>query len=109
MSIEIKVPTLPESVTDATISKWYKKVGDRVARDENLVDLETDKVMLEVPASREGVIEKILVKEGSTVKAGELLAIINESGAAVKKHLLQKLKLHRQKKFQMSVWQKKPK
>lgn len=78
MTIEIKVPTLPESVTDAVIAKWYKKVGDTIARDENLVDLETDKVMLEVPAPKSGVIEKIIVQEGAVVKANELLAIIRE-------------------------------
>jgi 2-oxoglutarate dehydrogenase E2 component (dihydrolipoamide succinyltransferase) len=82
MTIEIKVPTLPESVTDATIAKWYKKVGDNIVRDENLVDLETDKVMLEVPAPTSGVIEKIIVVEGSTVQAGVVLAIIREGEAA---------------------------
>ena len=81
MTIEIKVPGLPESVTDATVAKWYKKVGDTVARDENLVDLETDKVMLEVPAPRAGVIEQIIAAEGGVVKAGELLAIIREGVA----------------------------
>ncbi len=81
MSIEIKVPTLPESVTDATVSKWYKAVGDSVSRDDNLVDLETDKVMLEVPAPESGVIEKILVPEGETVSADTLLAVI-VAGAA---------------------------
>lgn len=81
MSIEIKVPTLPESVADALVAKWYKNVGDRIERDENLVDLETDKVMLEVPAPEAGVIEKILVKEGATVGADTLLAIISEGGA----------------------------
>jgi 2-oxoglutarate dehydrogenase E2 component (dihydrolipoamide succinyltransferase) len=83
MTIEIKVPTLPESVTDAVIAKWYKKVGDTITRDENLVDLETDKVMLEVPAPRSGVIEKIIVQEGSVVKAQELLAIIREESVSV--------------------------
>lgn len=81
MSIEIKVPTLPESVTDATVAKWYKKVGDHINRDENLVDLETDKVMLEVPAPQAGVIEKILVSEGDTVRADAVLAIIVEGAA----------------------------
>ena len=57
MAIEIKVPVLPESVTDATVVKWYKKAGDAVARDEHLLDLETDKVMLEVPAPAAGVLE----------------------------------------------------
>lgn len=78
MTIEIKVPALPESVTDAVIAKWYKKVGDTILRDENLVDLETDKVMLEVPAPRSGVIEKIVVAEGAVVTAQQLLAIIRE-------------------------------
>lgn len=85
MSIEIKVPTLPESVSDATIAKWYKNVGDRIERNENLVDLETDKVMLEVPSTAAGVIEKIVAPVGSTVKAGELIAVINESAAAAPK------------------------
>lgn len=82
MTIEIKVPALPESVTDAVIAKWYKKVGDTIMRDENLVDLETDKVMLEVPAPKSGVIEKIIVSEGTVVKAQELLAIIREGEVA---------------------------
>lgn len=81
MSIEIKVPVLPESVTDATVAKWYKKVGDSIKRDENLVDLETDKVMLEVPATQSGVIEKIAVEEGAVVTAGELLVVIAEGKA----------------------------
>ena len=82
MSIEIKVPTLPESVTDATVAKWYKGEGDAIARDENLVDLETDKVMLEVPAPKAGIIEKIVVTEGSVVTAHTVLAIIKEGGVA---------------------------
>jgi 2-oxoglutarate dehydrogenase E2 component (dihydrolipoamide succinyltransferase) len=85
MTIEIKVPVLPESVADATVAKWYKKVGDAVDRDEQLVDLETDKVMLEVPAAAPGVITKILVEEGKTVKAGTVLAILTEGeGGAAK-------------------------
>jgi 2-oxoglutarate dehydrogenase E2 component (dihydrolipoamide succinyltransferase) len=75
-TIEIKVPALPESIADATIAKWYKQPGDVVKRDENLVDLETDKVMLGVPAIQEGVLEQILKKEGEKVKANEVLAII---------------------------------
>lgn len=82
MSLEIKVPVLPESVTDATVAKWYKKVGDKVERDENLVDLETDKVMLEVPAPRSGVIKKLAVDEGAVVESGVLLAVIAEAGDA---------------------------
>lgn len=83
MSIEIKVPNLPESVADAEVSKWYKKEGDFVDRNENLVDLETDKVMLEVPSPKAGIIEKIVTPAGSTVKSGELMVILKESSAAV--------------------------
>ena len=81
MSIEVKVPNLPESVADATIATWHKKVGERVVRDENIVDLETDKVVLEVPAPADGVLEAILFTEGSTVHSGELLARISASAA----------------------------
>lgn len=76
MSIEVKVPVLPESVSDATVAAWHKKVGDAVARDENIVDLETDKVVLEVPAPVDGVISEILFQTGSTVNSGQLLAKI---------------------------------
>jgi 2-oxoglutarate dehydrogenase E2 component (dihydrolipoamide succinyltransferase) len=82
MSIEVKVPVLPESVADATIASWHKKVGDAVKRDENLVDLETDKVVLEVPAPADGVIREILRKEGDTVASQEVLAIIEEGAVA---------------------------
>jgi 2-oxoglutarate dehydrogenase E2 component (dihydrolipoamide succinyltransferase) len=81
MSVEIRVPQLPESVADATLVAWRKQPGQSVARDENLADLETDKVMLEVPAPISGVLREIKVADGSTVKSGELLAII-EDGAA---------------------------
>ncbi len=81
MSIEIKVPTLPESVADAQISKWYKNEGDYIERNENLVDLETDKVMLEVPSPQAGIIEKIVAPTGSTVTSGQLMAIIKEGAA----------------------------
>lgn len=81
MTIEIKVPALPESVTDATLVSWHKKAGDSVARDENLVDLETDKVVLEVPAPASGTITKIVAKDGATVKAGDLLALLEEGEA----------------------------
>lgn len=80
MTIEIKVPVLPESVSDAVIAKWYKKEGDAVSDGENIVDLETDKVMLEVPAIGSGVIQKILKQEGDTVNAEEVIAIV-EAGA----------------------------
>ncbi len=82
MSIEVKVPALPESVADATVASWHKKVGDRVNRDENLVDLETDKVVLEVPAPADGIITEILVSSGDVVKSGVLLAKIAEGAAA---------------------------
>ena len=80
MSIEVKVPQLPESVADALLAKWHKKVGDAVTRDENLVDLETDKVMLEVPAPASGVLKEIRVVNGTTVTSGQVLAIV-EAGA----------------------------
>jgi 2-oxoglutarate dehydrogenase E2 component (dihydrolipoamide succinyltransferase) len=82
MTIEIKVPPLPESVTDATLVAWHKKAGDAVSRDENLVDLETDKVVLEVPAPADGTLTELKVEIGATVTAGEVLAIL-EAGEAV--------------------------
>jgi len=81
MSIEVKVPQLPESVADATLVAWHKKPGDTVGRDENLVDLETDKVVLEVPAPSAGVIKELKVANGATVTSGQVLAIL-EAGAA---------------------------
>jgi len=81
MSIEIKVPNLPESVSDATIAKWHKKAGDAVSRDENLVDLETDKVVLEVPAPANGVLKDISQAEGETVTEGQLLGLMEEGEA----------------------------
>src|SRR5690625_3668687 len=82
MSIEIKVPELPESVEEATVGEWHKKSGDPVNRDENVVDLETDKVMLEVPSISDGVIGEIRKEEGDTVEAGEVLAILKEGAQA---------------------------
>jgi 2-oxoglutarate dehydrogenase E2 component (dihydrolipoamide succinyltransferase) len=82
MSLEIKVPVLPESVSDATIATWHKKPGDAVKRDENLVDLETDKVVLEVPAPADGVLKSISAEEGATVTSGELLGVIEEGATA---------------------------
>ena len=81
MSIEVKVPQLPESVADATLVAWHKQPGDAVGRDENLVDLETDKVVLEVPAPVSGVITKIHIQDGATVTSGELLAVLEEGDA----------------------------
>ena len=83
MSIEVKVPNLPESVADATIATWHKKIGDKVTRDENIVDLETDKVVLEVPAPADGILQEILFAEGATVQSGELLARIGVGAVAV--------------------------
>jgi 2-oxoglutarate dehydrogenase E2 component (dihydrolipoamide succinyltransferase) len=77
MSIEIRVPTLPESVADATLITWHKQAGDNVAKAENLVDLETDKVVLEVPAPEAGILGEILIPNGSTVVGGDLLTRIS--------------------------------
>lgn len=82
MSTEIKVPVLPESVADATVAAWHKKPGDSIRRDENLVDLETDKVVLEVPSPVDGVIGKILRETGETVTSDEVLGIIEEGAVA---------------------------
>ena len=82
MTIEIKVPVLPESVSDATIATWHKKPGDAVRRDENLVDLETDKVVLEVPAPADGVLKQIVKDSGSTVGSQELIAVLEEGAVA---------------------------
>ncbi len=79
MTIEVRVPQLPESVADATLVSWHKQPGEAVARDENLVDLETDKVVLEVPAPMAGVISEIKFKDGATVTSGQLLALIEEA------------------------------
>ncbi|MDQ2701944.1 MAG: dihydrolipoyllysine-residue succinyltransferase [Pseudomonadota bacterium] len=85
MATEVKVPVLPESVSDATIATWNKKVGDSVARDENLVDLETDKVVLEVPSPVDGVIKEIRFESGATVTSQQVLAVIEEGAAAAPK------------------------
>jgi len=79
MTIEIKVPVLPESVADAVIASWYKQVGDSIGVDEVLVDLETDKVILEVPSVKQGVVQEILFSVGDTVTAGQLLATIDDT------------------------------
>jgi len=82
MSIEVRVPQLPESVTDATLIAWHKQPGEAISRDENLVDLETDKVVLEVPAPASGVIKELKVENGATVTSGQLLAIVEAGEAA---------------------------
>ncbi len=83
MSTEIKVPVLPESVADATVAVWHKQPGDSIQRDENLVDLETDKVVLEVPSPVDGVVTKIVRDSGETVTSGELLGVIEEGAVTV--------------------------
>ena len=88
MLVEVKVPQLSESVAEATLLTWHKKVGDAVARDENLIDVETDKVVLELPAPLGGVITQILKGDGGTVVSGEVIAMIDtaaDSAAAVAK------------------------
>ncbi len=88
MLVEVKVPQLSESVAEATLLSWHKKVGDAVARDENLIDVETDKVVLELPAPAGGVITQIIKADGGTVVSGEVIAVIDtaaDSSAAVAK------------------------
>src|SRR5579875_3843775 len=75
MSIEVKVPVLPESVSDATIAAWHKKPGDAVRRDENLVDLETDKVVLEVPAPADGVLKEIRHRPAEPAPSQDVSAV----------------------------------
>ncbi len=82
MSIEIKVPNLPESVSSATVATWHLKAGDAVKREQNLLDLETDKVMLEVPSTVDGILKEIRVQAGATVQAGDVLGILEEGAAA---------------------------
>jgi 2-oxoglutarate dehydrogenase E2 component (dihydrolipoamide succinyltransferase) len=82
VSIEVKVPQLPESVADATLVAWHKKPGDTVRREENLVDLETDKVVLEVPAPVDGIIKQIVAADGAVVKSGQVLAILEPGAVA---------------------------
>ncbi|WP_414613718.1 dihydrolipoyllysine-residue succinyltransferase [Stenotrophomonas pavanii] len=82
MATEVKAPVLPESVADGTIATWHKKVGDAVKRDENLLDLETDKVVLEVPSPVDGVLKEIKFAKGSTVTSSQVVAIIEEGAVA---------------------------
>src|SRR5690625_4792493 len=82
MATELKVPVLPESVSDATVAEWHKQAGEAVSRDENLVDLETDKVVLEVPSPVDGVIKEIKFESGETVTSEQVLAIIEEGASA---------------------------
>lgn len=82
MNTEIKVPELPESIADATVANWYKKIGDTVTADEVLVDLETDKVILEVPTVKAGVLKEVKFTVGDRVTSGQLLAVVNETASA---------------------------
>ncbi len=82
MSVEIKVPILPESVSEATVATWHKQVGDEVSIDENIVDIETEKVVLEVPSTVNGVIKELRVEEGATVGEQDVIAIVEEGASA---------------------------
>src|ERR1700733_7132712 len=82
MSIEIRVPALPESIADATLVAWHKQPGEAFRRDENLADLETDKVVLEVPAPADGVMGEQKFPVGATVTEGQVLAVISEGGVS---------------------------
>jgi 2-oxoglutarate dehydrogenase E2 component (dihydrolipoamide succinyltransferase) len=84
MSIEVKVPVLPESVSDAVIASWHKQVGDAISRDENLLDLETDKVVLEVPSPVDGVVKELKFEAGATVTSQQVVALIEEGAAPAK-------------------------
>ena len=86
MSIEVKVPELPESVADGVLLEWHKLVGEAVARDENLVDIETDKVVLEIPAPGAGVIKQILKQSGEVVTSGEVLVILEDDTTMLAPH-----------------------
>lgn len=83
MLLEVKVPQLSESVSEATLLSWHKQVGETVKRDENLIDVETDKVVLELPAPADGVLTKILKEEGGSVVAGEVIAQIDTEAKPV--------------------------
>ncbi len=84
MRIEVKVPQLPESVAEATLVNWHKAAGQPIKRDENLIDIETDKVVLELPAPADGVMAQIVKADGSTVTSGEVIAIIDTDAAQAK-------------------------
>ena len=90
--IELKVPTLGESVTEATVGTWFKKAGDKVAVDEMICELETDKVTIEVPSTINGVVSKIVVKEGETVELDAVLALLEEGAAAIENNEVSNIK-----------------
>src|SRR5438552_11146465 len=85
MLIEVKVPQLSESVSEATLVAWRKKAGEAVKRDENLIDVETDKVVLELPAPADGVLAKIVKNDGESVTSGEVIAVIDTTATAAAK------------------------
>ena len=82
MIIDVKIPQLSESVSEATLVSWHRKIGEAVARDENLIDIETDKVVLELPAPAEGVLVEVIKADGATVVAGEVIARIDTEAVA---------------------------
>ena len=94
MAEKIIVPTLGESVTEATLSKWLKSVGENVDSDEPLVELETDKVNVEVPSPLAGVLEKINVKEGQTVEVGALLGSVSSEGKSISEKTQKEIKAY---------------
>ena len=94
MSEKIIVPALGESITEATVAKWIKKVGDTVEADEPIVELETDKVNLEVPSPVTGILEEINVKDGATIEVGTTLGSVNENDLIETKHTRQKIQPH---------------
>src|SRR5712691_3719477 len=83
MQVEVKVPQLSESVSEATLVAWRKKPGEAVKRDENLIDVETDKVVLELPAPADGVLAKIVKSDGESVTSGEVIATIDTDAKAM--------------------------
>ena len=85
MQVEVKVPQLSESVSEATLVAWRKKAGEPVKRDENLIDVETDKVVLELPAPADGVLSKIIKKDGESVASGDVIAMIDTTATAMAK------------------------
>ena len=91
--IELKVPTLGESVTEATVGTWFKKAGDKIAVDEMICELETDKVTIEVPSTISGVVSKIIVKEGETVGLDAILALLDEGAASVEENETSNIKI----------------
>ena len=91
MSEKITVPTLGESVTEATVSKWLKSQGEKVVADEPIVELETDKVNLEVPSPVTGILEEINVKDGATIEVGTTLGSVKENDLIETKHTIKKI------------------